>query len=116
VRVTAWLHDVLERTDVTIGQLRARGLSPVELSALVFLTRPKGDDYRAYVQRIADAPGPAGALARVVKLADLEDHLADPPTASASTPPYAWAQRTILLAHASGPSSLRRVSGRSPAT
>ncbi len=24
-RVTAWLHDVLERTDVTIGQLRAGG-------------------------------------------------------------------------------------------
>jgi hypothetical protein len=97
-RVTAWLHDVLERTDLTIGQLRIRGVSPVELSALVFLTRPNCDDYRSYVQRIADTPGPAGALARVVKLADLEDHLADPAPASTSTPPYAWARRTILLA------------------
>ena len=76
-RVTALLHDVLERTDLTLGQLRSRGVSPVELSALVFLRRPEGDDYRCYVQRIADALGPAGALARVVKLADLADHLAD---------------------------------------
>ena len=98
-RVTAWLHEVLERTDLTIGQLRVEGVSPVELSALLFLTRPQGDDYRFYVQRIADAPGRAGALARVVKLADLEDHLANPAPASSSTPPYTWARRTILRAH-----------------
>jgi hypothetical protein len=107
-RVTAWLHDVLERTDLTIGQLRARGVSPVELSALVFLTRPQGDDYRFYVQRIADALGPAGALARVVKLADLGDHLAGPPPAATPTPPYEWARRTILLACAQASSSMRK--------
>jgi (p)ppGpp synthase/HD superfamily hydrolase len=45
-RVTAWLHDVLERTDLTIAQLRARGVSSVELSALVFLTCPERADYR----------------------------------------------------------------------
>jgi hypothetical protein len=77
-RVTAWLHDVLERTSVTIDQLRVQGMSPAELSALALLTRTEKDDYRAYVQRIADAPGQAGALARVVKLADLEDHLVYP--------------------------------------
>ena len=97
-RVTAWLHEVLERSDLTIGQLRARGLSPVELNALVLLTRGDHDDYRAYVERIADAPGPHGALARLVKLADLEDHLADSRCAARSTPPYAWARRAILLA------------------
>jgi len=99
-RVTAWLHDVLERTGFTIDQLRSRGVSPAELSALALLTRAEGDDYRAYVQRIADAPGQPGTLARVVKLADLEDHLLDPSAGSPSTPPYAWARRAILLAHA----------------
>jgi hypothetical protein len=94
-RVTAWLHDVLERTDLTISQLRVRGVTPVELSALVLLTRPEGDDYRFYVQRIADAPGPAGALARVVKLADLDDHLMNPPNGGHPAPPYAWARVTI---------------------
>jgi hypothetical protein len=86
-RVTAWLHDVLERSDLTIGQLRDQGVNPVELSALVLLTRGDHDDYRAYVERIADAPGPHGDLARLVKLADLDDHLADAHCASRSTPP-----------------------------
>ena len=99
-RVTAWLHDALERTDVTIDQLRANGMSPTELRALELLTRAEEDDYRAYVQRIADAPGQPGSLARIVKLADLEDHLANPPDTPLSAPPYAWARRVILLAHA----------------
>jgi hypothetical protein len=73
-RVTAWLHDLLERTDLTIEQLRAQWASPDELSALALLTRTTEDDYRAYIHRIADAPGQPGALARAVKLADLEDH------------------------------------------
>jgi hypothetical protein len=99
-RVTAWLHDILERTGLTADQLRAEGMSSTELSALALLTRTEADDYRAYVQRIADAPGQPGSLARVVKLADLEDHLVYPHPATPSTPPYAWARRAILLAHA----------------
>ena len=98
-RVTAWLHDILEHTDLTIGQLRAQGASSVELSALVLLTRSEHDDYRAYVERIADAPDPHGSLARLVKLSDLEDHLADSHCPSRSAPPYEWAPRAILLAH-----------------
>ena len=97
-RVTAWLHEILERSDLTIGQLRTHGLRPVELSALVLLTRGEHDDYRAYVERIADTPGPHGALARLIKLADLDHHLADPRCASRSTPPYEWARQAILLA------------------
>ncbi len=96
--VTAWLREVLDRTDITIAQLRAQGLSRVELGALALLTRTDHDDYRAYVQRIADASGRRGAPARVVKLLDLEDHLADSHAASRSTQPYAWARRAVLLA------------------
>ncbi len=99
-RVTAWLHDVLEGTDVTIGQLRGRGMSPVELAALVFLTRLKGEDYRIYVQRIADVLGPSGALARVVKLADLEDHLAHPP-------PRVDSEAVLRVGHAHDPARLQ---------
>ena len=104
-RVTSWLHDALERTDLTIDELRARGMSPVELGALTLLTRAEDEDYRAHVHRIADAPGQRGALARVVKLADLDDHLAQPRHASSSTPPYAWARHTILVADARAPGS-----------
>lgn len=110
-RVTAWLHDVLEHSDLTIGQLRGQGVSPVELSALVLLTRGEHDDYRAHVERIADAPGPHGALARLVKLADLEDHLADPRCAARSTPPYEWARRSILLAQSDAATQTRQMRG-----
>jgi hypothetical protein len=108
-RVTAWLHEALERTDLTIGQLRAQGMSPAELSSLLLLTRPKGCDYRYYVQRVADAPGPPGALARVVKLADLEDHLANPSCAPSSPPPYDWALRLILCARPQIPAPMREL-------
>jgi hypothetical protein len=41
-RVTAWLHDVMEQTDLTIGQLRVRGVSPVELRNSSASTPGKG--------------------------------------------------------------------------
>jgi len=96
-RATAWLHDVLEHSDVDPAELCAEGLSDVELAALELLTRTPAELYELYVLRIAHAPGAEGRLARAVKLADLEDHLAHahiPHTA----PPYAWARRHIAAA------------------
>jgi hypothetical protein len=98
-RATAWLHDVLEDGGITIEELRVRGMTRVELEALELLTHVATESYEFYVLRIARAAGPAGRLARTVKLADLEDHLAQeiiPPDA----PPYAWARRRVALARA----------------
>lgn len=94
-RAVAWLHDVLELTQVSRTQLRASGLTAVESVALELLTRGAEEPYDVYVLRIASAPGKAGWLARMVKRADLDDHLAHsriPPDA----PPYAWAHRCVL--------------------
>jgi hypothetical protein len=94
-RATALLHELLELTSIERGQLRTRGLSASELAALELLTRKADEPYRAYVMAIANAPGNGGRIARMVKLADLEDHLAHsriPPDA----PPYAWARRCLL--------------------
>jgi (p)ppGpp synthase/HD superfamily hydrolase len=94
-RTTALLHELLELTSIERGQLRARGLSATELAALELLTRKADEPYRAHVMAIANAPGDRGRIARLVKLADLEDHLAHsriPPGA----PPYAWARRCVL--------------------
>ncbi len=74
-RTTAWLHDVIELCPENRGELRRQGLNKVELAALELLAHTPADSYEAYVGRIADAPGPAGELARIVKLADLDDHL-----------------------------------------
>ena len=93
-RSLAWLHDVLEHSGTTLGQLRSEGLSPLEEEALQHLTRRPGEPYEAYTLRLAFAPGDAGRLARIVKRADLDDHMATAPP-SADAPPYAWARRHI---------------------
>jgi hypothetical protein len=95
-RATAWLHDLLERSDLSAEGLRERGLTQVELDALHLLTHSPSESYELYVLRIAHAPGKAGDLARDVKLADLDDHM-DHPTLSGD-PPYAWARRHIANA------------------
>ena len=64
------LHDVVEDTDWTIERLRAEGFSETVLAAVEALTHPDGEDYFAYVARAG-----ANAVARRVKLADLEDNM-----------------------------------------
>lgn len=92
----AWLHDVLERSATTPEELRKQGLSPDELEALQLLTRQDGESYELHALRIAYAAGVGGRLARLVKLADLDDHIARPWTSG--DPPYGWARRHIEAA------------------
>src|SRR3954447_18230004 len=101
-QATAWLHDLLEGSDADPAELCDEGLSDVELAALELLTRTPSEVYELYALRIAHAPGEEGRLARAVKLADLDDHLAHgPPPLTA--PPYAWARRHISSAQSPRP-------------
>jgi hypothetical protein len=94
-RAVAWLHDLFELTPIEPITLRGHRLTATEGRALRLLTRSPHETYRGYVLRIASARGRAGAIARVVKLADLDDHLAHgrPPPGA---PPYAWARGRVL--------------------
>jgi hypothetical protein len=78
-RSVAWLHEVLEQTDISEQQLLAQGLSDEELRALRLLVRAPGDrsvtGYLAHVRMIARSAGLAGVLARDVKRADLTDRI-----------------------------------------
>jgi (p)ppGpp synthase/HD superfamily hydrolase len=69
-KTVAFLHDVVEDTDMTLDDLRKRGFSERIVVAVGLLTRHKGETYDAFVERIAPNP-----LARAVKLADLEDNM-----------------------------------------
>jgi hypothetical protein len=95
-RTTALLHDVLERTNVSVEDLRREGLTSSELAAVRLLTRAPDDSFELQVLTIEHARGPVGRLARCVKLADLNDHLARE-LAPGNAPPYAWARRHIAL-------------------
>jgi (p)ppGpp synthase/HD superfamily hydrolase len=69
-RITAILHDLLERTPWTLERLRAEGFSEEVIAAVDALTKRDGEDYEDYVRRAALLP-----MARRVKVADLGDNL-----------------------------------------
>jgi (p)ppGpp synthase/HD superfamily hydrolase len=95
----AFLHDVLEHSDTTVAELTAAGATPLELAVLELLTRGPAESYEAHTLRVAHATGPEGRLARVIKLADLTDHLAHREMPHAA-PPYAWARMHVANAQA----------------
>jgi hypothetical protein len=93
-QAVAWLHELFELTPLGPETLRAYGLTAVEELTLELLTRAPTEPYEEYISRITHAPGRPGELARMVKLADLDDHLGHariPPGA----PPYVWARRCV---------------------
>jgi hypothetical protein len=58
-----------------------------------------GEPLIDHVERVAgDVPGPAGTLARIVKLADLGDHLRH--ARRPGEPPYGWAREKVREAGA----------------
>jgi (p)ppGpp synthase/HD superfamily hydrolase len=69
-RIAAVLHDVVEDTGRTPDDLRDLGYPAEILAALDCLTKRDGESYEAFVERAAADP-----IARVVKLADIEDNL-----------------------------------------
>lgn len=98
-RSVAYLHDILEHSDVSVADLEAAEVTPVELRAVLLLTRPPDESFEAHALRIASAKGPAGRLARMVKLADIDDHMARG-AGSASDRPYGWARCHVAASRA----------------
>lgn len=70
VACTAWLHDVVEDTDLTIQDIRLAGFGTVICDALRLLTHDKSVPYMDYVRAIAENP-----IAKAVKMADLQDNM-----------------------------------------
>jgi hypothetical protein len=94
-RSVAYLHDILEHSDASVADLEAAGVTPVELQAVQRLTRHPDESFEAHALRIAYAKAPAGRLARMVKLADIDDHLSRG-GGSASHRPYGWARCHVV--------------------
>lgn len=69
-RLVAVLHDVVEDSPTTLDDLRAAGFDEAVVRAVDFLTRRDEETYEAFIERVN-----GDALARRVKLADLEDNM-----------------------------------------
>ena len=77
----AYLHDVIEDTEMELWEIESKFGKDIAV-AIDLLTRKEGVTYSEYVERIRrDAKSDvikSGKIARVVKLADLFDHLMGP--------------------------------------
>src|SRR4051812_36890220 len=76
-KAVAWLHDVLEDTDVTEGELARAGVSQTVIDAVRVVSRGVNHDGRTYAEYIEGIRRTANPLALAVKIADLRDHLRD---------------------------------------
>lgn len=68
-KIVAVLHDVVEDTTVTTGDLLDQGINSELVDSIKLLTHEGGIPYEQYIRNLADDP-----LARAVKLADLADN------------------------------------------
>ncbi len=65
--IVALLHDVIEDTDYTIGDLKKMGFADSVTDAIMLMTHDDETEYMDYVRRIKSNP-----IAKAVKLADLK--------------------------------------------
>lgn len=66
-KATAYLHDVIEDTSLTLLDLEEHGFPRSVIEAVDILTKKKGQDYQSYLNLVK-----TNKLARTVKLADLK--------------------------------------------
>lgn len=94
--VVAWLHDVVEDTDVTLDDLR-RHFPGMIVDAVDAISKRSGEPIDAYYARVVANP-----VARAVKLADIADNtdprrsaLLDEPTRTRLAAKYAHAKGAL---------------------
>lgn len=69
-QVLGALHDVLERSELTLAEVQEKGFPPKVVEGLDHITRRKDEDYEGYIRRVG-----RNELARRVKRHDLRDKL-----------------------------------------
>lgn len=65
-RAAAWLHDVVEDTDVTLADLRTAGFPDAVVDAVDAVTKRPGENYEDAIARAGQDP-----VGRLVKRADI---------------------------------------------
>jgi len=69
-KIVAVLHDVVEKSEWTLEDLRIEGFPEEIIDAVDKLTKRDGEAYARHIERTKTSP-----LSRSVKLADLEDNM-----------------------------------------
>lgn len=69
-KIVAVLHDAVEDSDLTLGDLYDAGFPEEVVEAIAAITKKNGEDYEAYLQRVMGK-----AIALRVKIADMTDNM-----------------------------------------
>lgn len=77
---TAWLHDVIEDSDITAQNLKDYGIHDIVIAAVVLLTHEKNQPYPEYIKALANGDMWASEMARSVKTIDIAVNLGDSPS------------------------------------
>lgn len=75
MEAVAWLHDVLEDTDVTPEVMSQHGIPDEVIFCVRLLTKTEGVDYDSYLASVKGNP-----VAKKVKVADMLSNLSDHPS------------------------------------
>ena len=73
-QVVAWLHDIIEDTDITDKNLLAKGIPNKYIEMILVLTKRREQTYESYITEISKHE-----LAKKVKVADILANLSDNP-------------------------------------
>lgn len=90
-RSIAWLHDVIENTNLKYQDLINKGVPEIIASAVLTLTKEPHDNYMAYIQYLG-----MSRICSKVKIADILDSLSDAPTEK-QVKKYSEALKFLLL-------------------
>ena len=69
-KVVAWLHDVLEDSDLQPENLAERGIPRNLIQSIVYLTRLPKENYKNYILKVTE-----DEIATKVKIADLKHNI-----------------------------------------
>ncbi len=85
-RIVAILHDTIEDTDLTLDDLRSKGLDEELVVAVDILTHKKDQTYLDYILSCN-----YNDMIRKIKIADLKHNLSDSPTSKCAEDRYIMA-------------------------
>ena len=71
-QATAWLHDVIEDTDVTAQDLLTQGIPERVVNAVETMSKREGENYFDFIMRVR-----LDGISCKVKMADIEDNMSD---------------------------------------
>ena len=67
---TAWLHDVIENCNITVGDLLGAKIPDEIIESLLAISKVDNEDYLNYILRVSN-----NEIARIVKIADITHNL-----------------------------------------